>query len=274
MKNLFTLDVNTGAHGCDEFLIRKSEDTLKLQLDESVKSVDSTIAKILKPLIIISFITFVCGIVFTGIFFEGCRNKNFAQAYSTVGWMLYVGIATLVPAVILFAAAIIWMRKFMANPQTQSRFEEQNELVSKIASGLGIPENCAKIDVLCRPYKLKNGKEHYQGKQYENFSMWVFTENDNLCFADVSGVWAFPISSITSVTLFPGHTKLTTWNKEENVNSPKYKREVRFYNGDYFVKGYYSLQLERQGEEWEVLIPVYDIEPICELTGKDPDQLT
>ena len=100
--------------------------------------------------------------------------------------------------------------------------------------------------------------------------MWIFTENGNLCFADTFGIWAVPLSCIIAIAFFPGHATLTSWNKEEQFNSPKYKKTVRVYKHNYIVKGYYSLQILRNNEEWEVLIPVYDIDYIFELTGKYP----
>lgn len=270
MRTLFTINVKTKEHGFDEFLIRKSENTLKAQYDENAQLIDGRINKRFAPLIYLSFAAFLCGAIFIAFFMSKVEDANFAQAYSTVGWSLYIGIAGIVLFAVLFLAAFIWMRKFMANPQTQNIIQEQAELRDRIADGLRVPEGCAEIDIMCRPYKLKKGKEKYQGKNYENLSMWVFTADGNLCLADICGVWAVPLSSITSLNPFPGHAKLSSWNKEEKVNSPKYRRKVRYYKGTYIIKGYYSLQFICRGEEWEILIPSYDIDIISELTGKYP----
>lgn len=270
MRNLFTINIKTKEHGFNEFLIRKSDSTLKAQYDENAKSLDDTIKKRFAPLLYISFAACVCGAISIAFFMSELEDADFSQAYSTVGWALYVGIAGIALSAVLFLAAFIWMRKFMANPQTQNIMQEQTELKDKIADGLRVPEGCAEIDIMYRPYKLKKGKEKYQGKGYENLPMWVFAEDSNLCFADTFGVWAVPLSYITSITPFPGHATLSSWNKEEKFNSIRYKRMMRYYKGNYIVKGYYSLQFTRRGEEWEILIPAYDIDVISELTGKYP----
>ena len=268
MRSLFTVNVKTKEHGFDEFLIRKSENTLKAQYDANAKLMSGAIKRRFQPLIIISFIALMCGGFLTAFFLDEVSDADFAQVYSTMGWALYIGIAGIALFVIFFAAAIVWMRKFMAHPQTQNLLEEQTELRDKIARDLRVPKESAEIDVMGCPYKLKGGKPKYDYKSYENLPMWVFVENDNLCFADLLGVWAVPLSDITAIMPFPGHAPLTSWNKEEKFNSPTYKRMVRFYKGKYIVKGYYLLQFMRHGEEWEVSIPMYDADVICKLTGK------
>lgn len=269
MRNLFTINVKTKEHGFDEFLIRKSDSTLKAQYDENAKLMDGAVKKRFAPIMYLSLTALACGAIGIAIFMSQLKDVDFAQAYSAVGWALYVGIAGIALFVILVLAAFIWMRKFMVNPQTQNFFEEQHELETKITHGLRIPENCAEIDIMYRPYKLKKGNKKFQTKSYVNLPMWVFVEGEKLCFADTFGVWAVPLYSITSITPFPGHATLSTWNKEEKLSSLKYKRIVRFDNGNYIVKGYSSLQFLCHGEEWEILIPAYDIDYICELTGKD-----
>lgn len=270
MRNLFTVNVETREHGFDEFLIRKSENTLKAQYDKNEKLIKDTVKKKLMPLIYLSVVALICGGIFIGIFMTEAKKADFSQAYSAAGWALYIGIAGIALFAILYLVIFIWMRKFLVSPQSEKLDNEQQELEEKIANGLCVPKDCAKIDIMCRPYKLKNGKEKYNYKSYENLPMWVFAEDGNLCFADLLGVWAVPISCISSINPFPGHATLSTWNKDEKFNSPKYNRTVSFYKGNYIVKGYYSLQFTQNSEEWEVLIPEYDIDCIYELIGKYP----
>ena len=271
MRNLFTINAKTREHGFDEFLIRKSETAFKAQYDENDKLIGDTIKKRLTPLIYLWFAALLCGGIFISIFVSEVKDAGFAQAYSAVGWALYIGIAGIALFAIFSLSAFIWTRKFMDNPQTQTLFQEQEELEDKIAHDLRIPEDRTEIDIMYHSYKLKNGKEKYQYKKYENLPMWVFVEDGALCFADTFGVWGVPLSNITSINLFPGYATLTSWNKEEKLNSPKYKRTVRYYKNNYIVNGYYSLQLIHHNEEWEVLIPAYDIDYIFELTGIYPD---
>ena len=270
MKNLFTVDLKTREHGCDEFLIRKSDTELKEQYDKNSKYIGSTLRKKYTPFLIIWFAFFVVGGIVISIFLGNLKDAGFAQTYLSFGWALYVGIASIAVSAIFFLTAIINVRKFMKSPKIQNLLKEQEELEQRIAKSLLIPEDCAEIDIMYRPYKIKKGKVKYQNKSYENLPMRVFTEDENLCLADTFGVWAVPLSDITSIIEFPGRATLSYWNKEEEINSKKYKRKVKYYKGDFFVNGYYSLQLMRGGEEWEVLIPSYDIDCIFELTGKTP----
>ena len=267
MRNLFTLNIETNEHGFDDFLMRKSEDALKAQYDKNNKEIADVIKKRFKPLLIISIVAYICGTISILIFLKFLDVAGFAQ----VSWALYIGIAGLTVFGIFLISALIWRHKFIANPQTQSLDQEQEELLNKIACGLGVPENSSEIDIMFRPYKIINGKEKYKIKRYANLPMWVFVEDDNLCFADTFGVWAIPLSDISSIMPFPGRAMLSAWNKAEKINSSKYKKTVRYDSGNYFVKGYYSLQIVHNDEEWEVLIPAYDIDHIYELTGKYPE---
>ena len=272
MRNLFTVNVKTKEHGLEEFLIRKSDNALKAQFDENAKSRDITIKKKFFPLISLSLVALTCGAVFIAIFMGALKDTGFAQTYSDLGWSLYIGIAGLALFAILGLIAFIWLRKFMVNPQSEEFYREQEELEDKICRGLRIPKDCTEIDIMCRRYKTRKGKEKYQYNIYENLPMWVFLEEGNLCFADTYGVWAVPVSCISSVNFFPGHAKLSSWNKEDWIDSPKYKRTVRFYKGEYVVKGYCSLQFICRNEEWEILIPEYDVDYIYGLIGKYPDE--
>lgn len=272
MRNFFTVNAKTNEHGFEEFLIRKSDNVLKAQFDENDESRDKTVKKIYVPLLALSITALTCGAVFIAIFMSAVKDEGFAQTYSDLGWSLYIGIAGLALFAIFGLAAFIRMRKFMLNAQSEEFYREQEELEDKIYRGLRIPKDCTEIDIMCRQYEIRRGKERYRYKFYANLPMLVFLEEGNLCFADTYGVWAVPVSCISSVNFFPGHAKLSSWNKEDWIDSPKYKRTVRFYKGEYVVKGYCSLQFICRNEEWEILIPAYDVDYIYGLIGKYPDE--
>lgn len=272
MKNLFTVNTKTKEHGFDEFLLRRSDSALKTQFDENDKLFNGALKKRFNPLVYTSLALLFCGAICLAIFLEILEDaESFAQAYSTFGWALYVGIIGILQFAILIFIAIIWMRKFMANPQTQNLLQEQDELKRKIARSLRVPEGCAGIDVLCLPYKISRGRQKYKAKNYfENLPMWVFVDNGNLYLADTFGIWAVPLSHITSVLPVKGKATISTWNKEEKITAQKYRRLVTLYKGTYYLKSRYSVQFTHNGDEWEILIPAYDIEVVTELTGKYP----
>ena len=143
MRNLFTVNVKTREHGCDEFLIRKSDTALKAQYDKNSKYIDGTLKKKYAPLIYLSFAPLICGAAGIAIFAGESKDAGIAQAYSSFGWALYMGIAGIALFTILLFTAIIRVRKFLNSPQMQNVFKEQEELEEKIARNILIPEGCA-----------------------------------------------------------------------------------------------------------------------------------
>ena len=136
MRNLFTVNVKTREHGCDEFLIRKSDTEFKAQYDANSKFIDGTLKKKYAPLIYLSIAPLVCGAIGIAIFAGESKDAGIAQAYSTFGWALYMGIAGIALFTILLFTAIIRVRKFLNSPQAQNIVEEQEELADKIARNL------------------------------------------------------------------------------------------------------------------------------------------
>lgn len=273
MKNLFKVNLKTKEHGYDEFLVRKSDRGLKARYDNNSKLFDKTLKKKFAFPFYIGTAALFIGAIFICIF-KGAAEKaenNFSQAYEAMGWAMYLGIAGIVLFIVLFAWAVVGLRRFMRYPQTQNFLTEQSELERKIAQDLLVPEDCKQIDILGQPYKISQGREKGVRKNYfENLPMTVFADVSNLYLADTSGVWAIPLSGITEIIPLRGRTTLSGWNKSDKVTDKKYRKIVRVYKGKFYLKSRYSVHFTYNGELWEILIPAYDIEVMSEITGIFP----
>lgn len=270
MKNIFTINIETKQRGRDAFLIRRADGTLKAQYDEKEKWFGEASKKRVWPLAYLSYFFLICGALFCILFAIKGDDRSFAQAHAAFGWALYVGIAGIVLGVAFLLAARIRLRKLVTCPQALKVAREADALEEEIAKRLCVPEDSAELDILCLPYTLKKGKEEFQDECYDNLPMRVFVEDGNLCFADVVGVWGFPLSAVTAIVPCRERVKISAWNKEEACDAPQYRQTVKVSKGECVVQGYYSLQSKCGDEEWEVLIPAYDGETICALIGKPP----
>lgn len=275
MKSLFSINIKTNKISGEEFILRKTDSDLSRKSDEASDTLIAYQKKSGVPLwfSIIKYIALFAAVACLPAFLTRCLDNGFGDAYSGAAWALYAGVAGLLIGLAMFIIEKIRFKTVAENPEVGELLSGMGELNNKIKESLHIPEDCADVDVFCRPYKLKNGNEKRGNPffNYFNISLWVFKEGENLCFADISNVYGIPLSSITEVVLVKKSVMVPQWNKDEPIKAERYKKYVKVNNyGMYFIKPHYSVRFTRHGEEWEVLVPAYDIDVISELTGKYP----
>ena len=91
--------------------------------------------------------------------------------------------------------------------------------------------------------------------------MQVFVENDMLCFADLHGVYALPLSGFVDITRINKSIALPNWNKETSPKDEQYKTyKIRDNDmGMYTIKPYYQVNLKIQGEDYQITLPNYEL---------------
>lgn len=275
MKNLFSVNVKTNEVRGEEFVIRRPVSDLSRKSEEAIQTLSAYKKKGAMPLWynLIMYAFVLASVICIPAFLEGCLDNGFEITYQRGSWALYIGGAGLILGFTMYIIKRVRLTKLVHNPEVVDFVSDMDKLTDRIRESLHVPENCADIDVFSRPYKMKNGKE----KQYSHFfayfnlSFWVFKEDDLLCFACAEGVYGIPVSSITEIVLNKKTVSVPQWNKDEPIKNEKYKPYVKTNNnGMYFIKKHYSIRFMRRGEEWEILIPAYDIDVITELTGHYP----
>lgn len=200
-----------------------------------------------------------------------CIKHESNITYQSATTKLYIGVICFIVWLVMFIFKKVRFKKVAQSQEYDDFFSRMTELNNRINDSLMVPENRVNIDVLCRPFKQKNGKEKKGSQLFDflNISFGVFVEEENLCFSDISSVYGIPIDSITDIVLINKTVVVSQWNKDESTNSQKYKKYVKMNNyGNYFIKPHYSIRFKHNDEEWEILIPAYDFDIISELTGK------
>ena len=275
MKSLFSVNVKTNEVSGEEFILRKPDSELSRKSDEASETLSAYKKKSGMPLWynIIMYVFLFAFVVCIPAFMEGCIDNGFKDTYQRGSWALYVGGAGLLIGFAMYVVKRVRLTKVVQSPEVVEFVSGMDELADKIKANLHVPENCADIDVLSRPYKLKNGKEILGTNFFRcfNLTFWVFKEGDFLCFGCNEGVYGIPLTSITEIITVKKQMSVPQWNKDEPIKDEKYKPYVKANNnGMYFIKKHYSVRFTRHGEEWEILIPAYDIDIISELTGRYP----
>ena len=107
--------------------------------------------------------------------------------------------------------------------------------------------------------------------KYINIQFNFFIKNDMLCFADVETVYAIPLSYFKKIIKYNKRAMVNGWNKSEDFNKGEYK-EYKITKNSYdnlFMKPYYSVQFEYEFQEYEFLIPPYEINHLNKLLNLD-----
>lgn len=274
MKNLFQFNVNTEEAAYDKYTVRSVSDETSSKQDsaqDELKNMEKTskIPRWLKIIQMLCALTAAC--VFLGLlraFGENMGKESFASM-----WKRFVGngvIIMIVVGVICTAVAIalrVWELKRIKRVESSEEYKTVIDECDNIHNGsyeeLGVPSDADSLDVLCFPYKLnRKGKEKNgcQFAQYVPIRYKIFKQDDNLYFADVNDLIKIPLSAVMGASYVPKRVAFYGWTKDETFRSPKYKPyKIRANNfGALFMKGYISVNLILDGEENEIIIPLYE----------------
>lgn len=277
MRNLFSVNVKTGENTYNRFLIRKPDEQLMQKVEMSNAQLETYRQKSGVPLwfSILKFIFLFCVFMLIA-FIGGSLNNGFEEEYSFAAWALYVGAIGTVLWLIMFIIERVRFKRVAQSPEVDAFLSDFEDLNKKIKENLRIPEGSFDLDVLCRPFKVSGSGKEKRGSQffdYLNASVWAFKEGENLCFADSAGVYAIPASAVTTIVKHKKSSFFAQWNKDEPYTAEKYKHYVKTNGyGMMCIKYHYSLQFMLGGEEWEILVPAYDVDVVTQLTGITPTE--
>ena len=101
--------------------------------------------------------------------------------------------------------------------------------------------------------------------------MYVFEESGYLTLADHNTVYHIaPISSFKKIECISGKSSFSFWNKEEPYHKGKYKEykiSTDKYETEYYIRNLCSVQFNLNGEEYEIIVPPYDIYAFEDILG-------
>ncbi len=147
---------------------------------------------------------------------------------------------------------------------------EQRELFSM----LGVPTDANRFDAIVFSYKISDGeiKPHSFSKLLPPFVLAEFrayTGEDGFFLADISSVYRLDKSELKYIETVNKRTAVHGWNKEESPTKGEFKQYKLAVNGAgwIYMKPYYILHIEKDGEEYGLYFPLYELPLIERLTG-------
>lgn len=187
------------------------------------------------------------------------------QALKNGFWIYIACSVCLVIWIILSIAERVKKKRALENAQNEALILALTETYQEAKKEFGTPDTAVDIDVLCQRYRMKNGKRKIAHKMYDygNPCVCFYCQNGDLYFETLSTKITVPMGSIVKVKKIKRNALLPQWNKEETPDSRAYKPfKIKAVNGLLYIKSYYSILIDEDGQEYEILIPDYDMEAV------------
>ena len=273
MKNLFAIyyDKNTGAF--EKYITKRLSAEKSAKLDQAAERSEKLDKKLKAPewMVYTYFPALALGLALILVMLFG--KGGFSYIYETRWYFLYVGIAAIVYGV--FCRTFIMVKKIKSrrNPAVEEFKKSTEALGAECYKELGVPLSAADIDVIMPYVKTdKNGEEVLKRGltvSYINYSFKVFTEGDDICFADGTQVLSLPKAGFGNSEKVDSRIMLPQWNKSEPYNGGRYGEYVITPSGNgIVVNGYRSIKIDLNGEQYEIHVPEYDAESLLSIINQ------
>ena len=208
-------------------------------------------------------------------------EAGFEQAMRNAPLLVIGGIIAGIVSATLFIVGRIKEKHVLDEEDAEGKIEMLEVSAKRAFAELEVPESSIPTDILIFRFVVKDGvcKAKETGLSvtpYFNHEARVYLKDYNLCIADVGGVYSFPLESLKRITTVKKRIILPEWNKEEAYNKGIYK-QYKISSNQYgiSVKPYYILELEKDGEEYGIYFPSYELptfESLTLLHAESPDE--
>ncbi len=273
MKNLFGIFKKSNDNNFEKFVIRKLSDDNSEIIDNLSNEGEQLTKEKVPPqwLSYVSIFAILIGLLFAVSIL--LAKDGFVNALQTRGYFFYIGVGLFVAGVVTQIIVRIKTKKSNSDPEVEEYVSRVEKTVKECEFELDIPETAVAIDVLFTIMK-KNAKGEEKLSQmaliqFLNQELKVFVENDLFCFADNVMVIGVPINSFKGIKIINKKIPLPQWNKSEPFNGPSYKTFKLYTNqtGFIWMKPYYEIDFEVDGEQYYFLLPSYEKDSFLKALG-------
>ena len=283
MKPVFaydlTLNKKNEEYNGQEFIVARPSFATTHSMDADAEDAVEIVEKG-KLSLLFRIIQFVCGAIALlggcGIAkaMTGSDSVTLEEAYGNAAGLFWaVGISFVVWGVL----NLLSKRKAKAvleSEDAQELLEQIDKNYDLAYKEMGVPEDTSEAETLSFFYKIKNGKikvctRGLQLHTHINSVMDIFSDEENLYFANGEAKFAFPLSSLKRIVKQKQHISVPNWYKKElptNEKYKKYKLAVDNY-GMTHMRHLYVLEIERGGELWGIYFPPYELDAYERLTN-------
>ena len=274
MKYLFGINKREGIDTIKSFALRNISDGRKTKLDGLLIKNKQLKRKKTVPYFVAHIGICLTPIGVVGVLAMLCAEDGFQYALERIPWAFYFIMVSLVIGPILLSFYFIRNAKAKKDPEILNCSAAIGDAISDSCTELDIPENCQKMDVFYAAVKEnKKGKEIIKKFSFNscvNKEMYVFVENDYLCFANNYFVAGIPLESIVEIKEIHRPISLRKWNKKEEISSGKYLKYLIYAprQGVRSAKRYYVVNILFGSKNYYFYLPNYEIDSFKKLIGQ------
>lgn len=269
-ENLFCFDLNREDLSIDrkEFILRRESAAVAAEREALNKKMSKAILKsVVGGVGVISICSAIllmagvaCGLV---VLLRYLETKVFSLEQGLMAGSLFV------------LSGILWVIKTAfakKNREDDSLpYEDEMDRMNAISMReLRVPSDAKKVQLLGKFYKESADSDLYDVDEVD-----LFEEEGKLCLHHVGYVIAIPLDSIEALVKVNAPILFSDWIKDVPHDSEEYagygieKRTVGEFDEEYSMDGYYSLRFSREGEAFELVIPLYEIDPFLDILQMD-----
>lgn len=256
-----------------EFIVKEVSAQTSEKLDSINESTDEHSKKmnLPLPLALLKYLALFAGMITVVSVLRA--EVTVSEAFSNAPYVFYIGGIGWIIYAILQLTEWLKKKKHIASDSFAEYLEKAENHAAASKQELGIPQNAPCVDVFCFAYKYNKKDEQVQAKsdfKYLPLELFIFQDEQKLYLADLTTVFAFDKKDCVNIEKIENRTTFKGWNKEEAINSAKYKKYKLTANqyGTVFCKYYYSLQISSNSKLYEILIPPYEIATFASIIGK------
>ena len=152
--------------------------------------------------------------------------------------------------------------------------EELGKINKVIEKELGVSDYARDVEVFLNFYDEKEG-------DLANDKAKIFEEGENICIYYDGIVLSIKKASFEEIVKIDEEIYLDEWHKDVPYDRGRYMEykiekideSNRGIYKDFRMKGYYSVRFSQEDKEYEILVPLYDIEPFCDILRISPKEI-
>lgn len=230
----------------------------------------------LPPLLLIikTICLFAVIIIGSSIIGAVLKGNTFAQAYNNAAFLFYILPITLVGWIVILGYEKKRQKEVMNSAEPEQIEKQVEKIIKDSADELNIPEEAFEMDFLAFRYKIKKDEIKVVSTSmftFVNIIMSVFVQNQKLCLANLEQLVEISLSDFVSIERVNKNALVPVWNKEVPPTKEPYKK-YKIKTNQYqtiYVKPYYIIEFNIDGQIYDLYVPVYEISKFLQLTGID-----
>lgn len=284
MKPFIGIDITENKNNSEtngkEFVVQETSKALYEAYDKATDEIGDYHKKATMPLwfrIIHRIIGFGALCVTSGLAKIVLDNDNgietLIKVVKEMPWLILIGVVCWVVFGLMTYIGRKKIKEIAESDEFNHTQSKAESISNSIYAELGVPPQAPFVDVLSFQYKIKDGKLKPKGESgkivpFVNIAFKIHSDGQKLYLTEMESKYAFELSELKGIKIIKERGVVQSWNKDEEFNKGEYKQyKITKNDYGYYFKHYCILELEHNGEAWEIYFPNYELPIFEQLTG-------